>query len=252
MRSGRSVIARSIASIFSSKSAHRTPPRQRFAFESLESRLLLSADPAAAGSLVVVDGALGDQAGRFSGAEVLVLDQNRDGLEQITQALAARSGSVSALHIVSHGASGSLALGATTLDAASLEGHRAQLRAWADALTADADILFYGCNVAADEAGIGFVEELSRLSGADIAASTDLTGSAELGGDWELEYATGSIEADALASSASDLILATVNYDAATATLTFTADAGQADAVTITSPAANQLQPSRANATRWS
>ena len=115
---------------------------------------------------------------------MLVLDQNRDGLEQITQALAARSGSVSALHIVSHGASGSLALGATTLDAASLEGHQAQLRAWADALTADADILFYGCNVAADEAGIGFIEELSRLSGADIAASTDLTGSAELGGDW--------------------------------------------------------------------
>jgi hypothetical protein len=57
--------------------------------------LLLSADPAAAGSLVVVDGSLGDQ---FSGSEVLVLDQNRDGLEQITQALAARSGSVSALN----------------------------------------------------------------------------------------------------------------------------------------------------------
>ena len=53
-------------------------------------------------------------------------------------------------------------------------GHQAQLRAWADALTADADILFYGCNVAADKAGIGFIEELSRLTGADIAASTDL------------------------------------------------------------------------------
>ena len=83
---------------------------------------------------------------------------------------------------------------------------------------------------------------MSRLTGADIAASSDLTGSAGLGGDWELEYATGSIEADAIASSASDLVLATVNYDATTDTLTFTADASQVDAVTITSPAANQLR----------
>ncbi|HEY8251321.1 MAG TPA: DUF4347 domain-containing protein, partial [Burkholderiales bacterium] len=191
---------------------------------------------------MVVDGSLGDQSGQFSGSEVLVLDQNRDGLEQITQALAARSGSVGALHIVSHGSSGSLALGAATLDAASLESYQAQLRAWADALTADADILFYGCNLAADEAGIGFVDELSRLTGADIAASTDLTGSAGLGGDWDLEYATGSIEADAMAASG-DFVLATINYDATTDTLTFTADAGQADSVTITSPAGgNQLQ----------
>ena len=172
---------------------------------------------------------------------MLVLDQNRDGLEQITQALAARSGSVGALHIVSHGSSGSLALGATTLNAASLESHQAQLRAWADALTADADILFYGCNLAADEAGIGFVEELSRLTGADVAASTDLTGAADLGGDWDLEYATGAIESGALAASG-DFVLATVNYDAATDTLTFTADVGDTDAVTITGPAANTLR----------
>ena len=195
MRSGRSVIARSIASIFSSKSAHRSPPpprRKRFAFESLENRILLSADPAAA-SLLVIDGAIEDHSdilAQFSGSDVLVLDQGSDGLEQISQALAERTGDLSELHIVSHGWNGSLALGASTLDAASLESHQAQLRAWADALTADADILFYGCNVAADDAGIGFVEELSRLTGADIAASSDLTGSADQGGDWELEYAT--------------------------------------------------------------
>ena len=35
---------------------------------------------------------------------------------------------------------------------------------------------------------------LGELTGADIAASNDLTGSAELGGDWELEVATGNIE----------------------------------------------------------
>ena len=34
---------------------------------------------------------------------------------------------------------------------------------------------------------------MTPLTGADVAASTDLTGAAELGGNWTLEYATGEI-----------------------------------------------------------
>ena len=34
-----------------------------------------------------------------------------------------------------------------------------------------------------------------HLTGADVAASDDLTGSAWLGGDWDLEYVSGEIEA---------------------------------------------------------
>jgi VCBS repeat-containing protein len=243
MRPARGVIAASIASIFSGRNASRPPRRpshQRFAFESLESRILLSADPSA---LLIVDAALADHAEISQGfdGEVLVLDQGSDAVAQIADALAERPGQVSELHIVSHGWKGGLELGGATLDAASLQSHEAQLRAWADQLTADADILFYGCNLAADEAGMHFVQQLSELTGADIAASTDLTGAEGLGGDWDLEYATGSIESNALAA-AGDLILATIDYDAGTDTLTFTADASQADLVTITSPAANQLQ----------
>jgi hypothetical protein len=39
-----------------------------------------------------------------------------------------------------------------------------------------------------------FLERLSELTGADIAASANPTGNAALGGDWELEVQTGSIE----------------------------------------------------------
>lgn len=38
------------------------------------------------------------------------------------------------------------------------------------------------------------MERLSLLVGADVAASTDKTGNTALGGDWELEKSTGSIE----------------------------------------------------------
>ena len=51
-----------------------------------------------------------------SGAKVLIVDPNIDGIEQITQALA--EDSASSLHIVCHGAPGTLYLGKTPLNSA--------------------------------------------------------------------------------------------------------------------------------------
>ena len=39
---------------------------------------------------------------------------------------------------------------------------------------------------------------MAALTGADVAASDDLTGAAELGGDWELEVSVGTIEVQTL------------------------------------------------------
>jgi hypothetical protein len=39
------------------------------------------------------------------------------------------------------------------------------------------------------------VNLFTTLTGADVTASDDLTGAARQGGDWNLEYSTGSIEA---------------------------------------------------------
>ncbi len=38
------------------------------------------------------------------------------------------------------------------------------------------------------------MDSLAALTGADVAARTDLTGNALLGGDWQLEYQIGEIE----------------------------------------------------------
>ena len=70
----------------------------------------------------------------------------------------------------------------------------AQIASWGDALSADADVLLYGCDVAASADGRALVGGLAQLTGADVAASDDLTGAAALGGDWELEFSTGAIE----------------------------------------------------------
>jgi Domain of unknown function (DUF4347) len=128
-----------------------------------------------------------------SGAEVHLLRSGEDAIAQITQTLLDRSG-IESLQIVSHGRSGALQLGETWLDSQSLPGYVGALKSWGAALSADADILLYGCNVAQNAVGQGFVNLLAQATGADVAASDDLTGSAALGGDWDLEYATGAIE----------------------------------------------------------
>ncbi|MDZ8085594.1 MAG: Calx-beta domain-containing protein [Nostoc sp. DedQUE12b] len=134
-------------------------------------------------------------AGITLGSEVVILDANRDGLTQITEFIAKReSNSVQSIHIVSHGSLGSLQLGSINFNLSNLDSYKNQLQKWASALTDKADILLYGCDVASGE-GTKFVQQISQITGADVAASTDKTGSAALGGDWNLEVKTGKIEA---------------------------------------------------------
>ena len=155
------------------------------------------------------------------GKEVFILDAAGDGVEQITRLLASCT-NISAIHIVSHGDSGSLQLGAIQLNSNNLDVYASQFQQWKNALIPNADILLYGCNVAAKTEGKNFISRLNQLTGADIAASKTLTGSAALGGDWDLEVTIGSIETplafsqDAIAAYASVLTTINVNSTADT------------------------------------
>src|SRR4028119_2213813 len=210
--------------------------------------------------LVFLDSNVEDYQSLISGvspnAEVIILDETLDGIEQITEKLATKQ-NIEALHVISHGSPGSVQLGANTLNSSNIESFGPQLKQWRKALIPGADILLYGCNVAAnvsvitdidyirhisqeltplsmslsrlkatqdnlDNSLIGssvddfgyqrgiktpgptgvkptkpnqFLDRLSELTGADIAASANLTGNAALGGDWELEVQIGRIEA---------------------------------------------------------
>jgi len=127
------------------------------------------------------------------GTEVFVLDSARDGVQQITDILILKRG-ISCLHIVSHGESGCLKLGMTRLDGNTIHRYAKDLELWKLSLQPHAEILLYGCNVAAGDRGIALVRELSQRTSAYIAASTNLTGSKTLGGDWELQFKTGDIK----------------------------------------------------------
>jgi hypothetical protein len=124
----------------------------------------------------------------------VLLDDNCNGIAQITQALKGRF-NLSSLHIIAHGEVGKLWLGNGFINSNTLEQYSDHLLSWGTALAPDADILLYGCNVAAGQTGQQFVQLLSQLTGADVAASSNLTGSATLGGDWELDMMIGLVEA---------------------------------------------------------
>uniref|UniRef100_UPI003564FEE4 DUF4347 domain-containing protein n=1 Tax=Marinobacter sediminum TaxID=256323 RepID=UPI003564FEE4 len=131
-----------------------------------------------------------DDSRRF---EVVLLDNDRNGIDQITATLQGYQG-VGAIHLISHGADGTVDLGNTQLNHQNLSDYQNQLKSWADYLDANADILFYGCDLAASADGQNLIDEIATLTGADIAASDDLTGHSALGGDWELEYSKGQID----------------------------------------------------------
>lgn len=233
----------------------REPPkrRRRPQLEDVEPRILMSADHPLAAGLVGAAPAGGEapiQAvvpavatpstrgvevvivdGRVTDADVLIaelvraagdtpldihrLDPGEDGLAAISAVLDSHQGNVAALHLIGHGDAGRMQLGATRVDGDLLLERADAFVGWQAALDADADLLLYGCDFAATDAGRELIADLVLLTGADVAASTNATGATALGGDWRLEAATGAIES----SLAGALAMAEPTWQGVLATL---------------------------------
>ena len=130
-------------------------------------------------------------------AERIVLDANQDGVMQILAVLQDRVG-LDSIDIISHGKPGTLMLGATPLNSANLENYAEQLNAIGRYLNHCGDLLLYGCEVAQGKTGRAFIEQLTELTGLSVAASTTLTGTSDLGGNWLLESQVGMIHSSPL------------------------------------------------------
>ena len=175
-------------------------------------------------ALVVVDTGVegyGDLlTGLEPGTEILLIDADENGLQKLADHVAGRD-DITSIHILSHGGQGEFSLGSVTLNSDNLDQHADLLAQIGAALTEQGDLLLYGCNVAdggdGDEgkrSGVEFVARIADVTGADVAASTDLTGAAGQGGDWNLEYTIGQIDGANLALTSFNGLL----NDAPTAT----------------------------------
>ncbi|WP_167010632.1 Ig-like domain-containing protein [Comamonas sp. Tr-654] len=146
-------------------------------------------------------------AGLSANAEVVVLDPSKDGLQQMADYLKGRE-NLDAIHLLSHGADGTVQLGNVWLASTNLAEHRAALESIGAALKADGDLMIYGCDVGQGDKGQAFIDQLASITGADVAASVDDTGSVALGGNWTLERSSGTIETNALNVTGYDALMA--------------------------------------------
>ncbi|AFY37648.1 filamentous hemagglutinin family outer membrane protein [[Leptolyngbya] sp. PCC 7376] len=98
-----------------------------------------------------------------------------------------------AIQIISEGDVGNFWLGNTFISEDTIEQYEAEFAGWQPHLTTTADLLIYACLTAFGEVGDRLLQYLADTTGTDVAASTDLTGSTALGGDWILEKSVGAI-----------------------------------------------------------
>ncbi|MDB9537592.1 DUF4347 domain-containing protein [Dolichospermum planctonicum CS-1226] len=136
-------------------------------------------------TIVFIDASLSDyqtlQAGIIEGVKTVIISPDQDGIEQISQILQQHP-HITTIHILSHGAPGCLYLGNSQLNLTNIHNYTQQLQQWQPQ-----NILLYGCNVAAGDAGAEFIDKLHQITKATISASTTKTGNAALGGNWQLE-----------------------------------------------------------------
>ena len=169
------------------------------AFQSVNKLDDVALQAAATGGVVLIDSSLiaTIPVDELKGSLVVSIDGNRDVVSQITTALKGLA-NVPVLRIISHGNDGVLYFGNQAFDSKDLSANAMQVASWGSSLTADADILLYGCSIANTDAGKAFVEQFASITQADIAASTNLTGK---GGDEVLEFHVGQVSNSLFASA---------------------------------------------------
>jgi hypothetical protein len=125
-------------------------------------------------------------------AKVIVYSAANDNLDSLNAKLGelvSSSGKkISHLAVASHGADGILQIGSDKLDFASALAHRSSFQSLAKNLDSHAQIQLYSCSLAGDDEGKDLVNSIAFMTGADVFASTDVTGAKPH--NWTLEYAS--------------------------------------------------------------
>ena len=150
----------------------------------------------AANRIIFVDPTVSDLVQTYRAAQgetVIMLSLDGDPIRQIAAALKNRRG-LQSIHLYSHGENGVLKIAGHLYDRARLEkNYKEDLAIIGAALADGGDLLLYGCDLAQDTYGLALINFLGNATGADIAASSNLTGQ---GGDWRLEVHNGAIESN--------------------------------------------------------
>lgn len=149
--------------------------------------------------LIIIDSAVADKHLFYrqfkAGIDIKEINSNEDGLTQLSEIIS-HYHNLDALHIVSHATDGAIYLGNSSIDTERLKHEVSMLAELDKSLKDGADLMLYGCDLAKTEKGEQLLELIANHANIDVAASNDLTGNTERGGDWALEIHKGNIETE--------------------------------------------------------
>lgn len=124
---------------------------------------------------------------------VYTIHSDKDGILQITNVLRNYDG-LDGIEIYSKGEIGGVQMGTSFLNVETIDKYEEYMKSWSDNINLKADILLYACNVAKEDEGKKLINQISEITGADVAASINYTGTYGENTDWNLEYSVGNIE----------------------------------------------------------
>jgi hypothetical protein len=127
--------------------------------------------------------------GVVTDTQVFILDSSKDGITQITELFRTTTTRPQTLHLITHGSPGTLQLGQGELNLGNIDRYRQELQTW----SVD-NLLLYGCQVAAGDAGAEFLAKLQTYTGANIAASATKVGNPNLLANWDLDITLGPVK----------------------------------------------------------
>ncbi|MGL6282764.1 MAG: DUF4347 domain-containing protein, partial [Microcoleaceae cyanobacterium] len=117
---------------------------------------------------------------------VFVINNANNGIIQISEILKdyqqKYDTSSIAINIIAHGSPGALKIGNQIFNISDLEQYREYLETWNTQ-----SISLYSCALGSGDIGLRFIEKLAEITGAEILASDQPVGHADLGGSWQLQ-----------------------------------------------------------------
>lgn len=164
---------------------------------------LLSANPGSRNEIVIIDSQVEGyeplaELLQANGYNVNIIHATENGFLRL-RAIVNSHSNIDALHIFANGSNARLDLGKDSMNGSlAANSNDAILRSITGRFSSDADILIYSSSLASDVNGASLVKGISSLTSTDVLASTTPTGNGLFGGNWDLEFAVGSIETNVI------------------------------------------------------
>ena len=119
-----------------------------------------------------------------------VLDSSLDSISHLRRILSSYH-YLDSVQIISHGSTGAFNTGSAVLNSVTIPDYPTQIEDTGSSLKAAEDLLLYEGDIARGDTEQKFINDLAKITGADVAAFYELIGPTSLDGNWSIDIKVG-------------------------------------------------------------